>query len=205
MPAFFNYFQLGALTCLLGLGVTRAAVLYARGVHVLAVDWERTTVQGLADLLALVCVLWWAYEAVAFSWPHSNHVVHGTLGMVLADGIAVKALGTVVVSAGLVVFALALWSFADSWRIGIDRTTPGPLVTGGIFAWTRNPIYIALDLIFSGSFLLQGRAIFLLFALALAVLLHYIVRREESSLVTTYGDAYRQYCARVGRYVPPWR
>jgi protein-S-isoprenylcysteine O-methyltransferase Ste14 len=201
---FFDYFQLVALASLLALAIGRAAILYARGVHVLAVDWQRTPVQGLADLLAVIFLFWWAYEAVAWSWPHSTHVVHGILGTVLVDSVAIKALGTLIVLAGLLIFALALWSFADSWRIGIDRTTPGALVTGGIFGWTRNPIYIALDLIFSGTFLLQGRMLFLLLALALVFLLHHQVRREEGYLVTAYGDAYRKYCTRVGRYVT-WR
>lgn len=198
---FFNFFQLGALACLLGLGISRGAVLYARGVHVFAVDWQRTPLQGVADLLALIFLILWFYEAVTFSWPRSTHVVRGVLGAVLLDSVAIKLIGVLIVLAGLVIFALALWSFADSWRIGIDRNAPGALVTSGIFAWTRNPIYIALDLIFSGTFLLQGRMIFLLLALTLTALLHYQVRREEAYLTSAYGDTYREYCARVGRYV----
>jgi protein-S-isoprenylcysteine O-methyltransferase Ste14 len=198
--ASFNYFQLGALACLLGLGIGRGAVLYARGVHVFAVDRQRTLVQGLADLLALVCLFWWYYETVAFSW-RSTHAVHGVLGTVLLDSAVFKTAGALIMLVGLLIFALALWSFADSWRIGIDRDTPGALVTDGIFAWTRNPIYIALDLIFCGTFLLQGRAIFLVLAVALVLLLHYQVRREEAYLAAAYGEAYRQYCGRVGRYV----
>lgn len=201
---FFDFFQLGALACLLGLGIGRGAVLYARGVHVFAVDWQRTPLQGLADLLTLVFLILWAYEAAAFSWPRSTHVARGVLGAVLLDGVAIKLIGVLIVLAGLMIFALALWSFADSWRIGIDRNAPGALVTSGIFAWTRNPIYVALDLIFSGTFLLQGRTIFLLLALALAALLHYQVRREEAYLTSAYGDTYREYCTRVGRYVT-WR
>jgi protein-S-isoprenylcysteine O-methyltransferase Ste14 len=201
MPVFFSYFQIGALACLLGLGIGRAAVLYARGVHVLAADRQRTIPQGLADLLALSTLIWWAYEAVALSWPRSTHAVPGMLGTVLIDSVAIKLAGVVIVGAGLLIFAAALWSFADSWRIGIDRHTPGVLVTGGIFAWTRNPIYVALDLVFCGTALLQGRTIFLLLAAALVLLLHYQVRREEGYLATLYGDAYRDYCARVGRYL----
>ena len=80
MPGFFNHFQLAALLALACMGVGRGAVLYARGVHVLAVDWQRSLLQSLADLAALVSLIWWAYEAVAFSWPGSVHVVHGVLG-----------------------------------------------------------------------------------------------------------------------------
>lgn len=201
---FFDSFQLGALATLVGLGIGRAAVLYARGVHVLAVDRQRSPAQGLADLMALILLFWWAYEAVAFSWPRSNHVLDGVPGTVLIDSVMTKAAGGMIVLVGLVIFTLALWAFADSWRIGIDRNTPGALVTNGIFGWSRNPIYSALDLIIWGTFLLQGRTIFLLFALALTVLLHYQVRREERYLAAAYGQAYTEYCARVGRYLT-WR
>lgn len=200
----FDWFQLGALGCLVGLGIGRAIVLYARGVHVIAIDWQRSPREQLADLLAMVVVLSWAYESVAYSWPLRSHVYPAALGAVVVDSVAVKILGVVVACAGLLIFALALWAFADSWRIGIDRNTPGALMTGGIFAWTRNPIYVALDLITFGTFLVQGRAIFLALALALIGLLHYQIRREEGYLAHAYGDAYRQYCRRVGRYVR-WR
>ena len=198
---FFGCFQLCALACLVGLGMVRAAVLYARGVHVVAIDWQRSPFEQLVDSLLIVVILSWTYEAVAYSWPLRRHVFPAWLAPVLIDAAVVKLLGVVVVCIGLLIFALALWAFADSWRIGIDRTTAGPLITGGIFAWTRNPIYIALDLIAGGTFLLQGRAIFLLLALALAGLLHCEIRREERYLASTYGATYRAYCERVGRYV----
>jgi protein-S-isoprenylcysteine O-methyltransferase Ste14 len=198
---FFDCFQLCALAFLATLGVTRAAVLYARGVHVVAIDWQRSLLEQFADLLAIVVILSWAYEAVAYSWPLRRHVFPAWLAPVVVDATVVKAFGVVGVCAGLLTFALALWAFADSWRIGIDRHTAGALVTGGIFAWTRNPIYIALDLIAFGTFLVQGRAIFLALALALAGVLHHQIRREERYLAGAYGDAYRAYCARVGRYL----
>jgi len=201
---FFDEFQLCALVCLVGLGVLRAAVLYARGVHVVAIDWQRSLWEQLADALLIVLIFSWAYEVVAYSWPLRSHVFPTWLALVVTDSAVVKALGAVVVCTGLLIFALALWAFADSWRIGIDRSTAGALVTDGIFAWTRNPIYVALDLIFFGTFLVQGRALFLVLALALAALLHYQIRREEKYLAGAYGDAYRSYCERVGRYVR-WR
>ena len=201
---FFEIFQLCALACLVGLGVARAAVLYARGVHVVAVDWQRSPLEQLADSVAVVLLFSWYYEAAAYSWPLRSHVFPAWLAPVVVDAVVVKALGVAVMCAGLLIFALALWTFADSWRIGIDRNTPGALVTSGIFAWTRNPIYVALDLIFFGTFLVQGRAVFLALALGLAGLLHYQIRREEKYLAGLYGDAYRAYCERVGRYMQ-WR
>ena len=76
------------------------------------------------------------------------------------------------------------------------------LATDGIYAWTRNPMYVG------GAPLMIGIAI--VFALDWLPLLmvpaalvgHFgIVRREEQYLETKFGAAYRGYMARVPRYV----
>jgi protein-S-isoprenylcysteine O-methyltransferase Ste14 len=183
-----------------GFGALRAVALYLRGVHVIAVDRQRTVLQGLQDLFALGALALLAYEAVAFAWPLSFHLAPRFLHAVLFDTLVLRALG-----AAMLLIALLLWSAAISamdgaWRIGIDRKTPGALVERGVFAWSRNPIYAAFDLLAIGTFLLQGRLLFLVLALILMPLLHLQIRREESFLTQIHGEAYRDYCARVGRY-----
>ncbi len=81
------------------------------------------------------------------------------------------------------------------------RRTPGPLVTGGVFAWTRNPIYVSFELFVLGTFLVLGRLSFLAIAAVMGVLLDDQIRREERFLAEAHGAPYREYCARVGRYV----
>jgi protein-S-isoprenylcysteine O-methyltransferase Ste14 len=155
----------------------------------------------LEDLLSVISLVLWWYELVAYTWPLSIHLVPTRLGVVLFDVAIVKIAGGVLMLAGLVIYGLALLALRESWRLGIDRKTPGPLVTDGIFAWSRNPIYVGLDLMIVGTFLIQGRLIFLVLATAFVAMLHLVIRREERFLSETYGDAYRNYCARVGRYI----
>jgi protein-S-isoprenylcysteine O-methyltransferase Ste14 len=75
------------------------------------------------------------------------------------------------------------------------------LITGGIYRWTRNPMYTG------GAPVMIGIAI--IFALDwLPVLmipswltLHFgVVRREEAYLEQKFGDAYRRYRVQVPRY-----
>lgn len=198
---FFELFLLAALACLACLGIVRGVMLRARGIRVVAIDWERTVFQMLCDTLLIPSLLALVYHIVAYSWPLPDSFVVPWLGTVLIDSFAAKAVGAVLVAAAVVIYGLALWAFGNSWRLGIDRESPGSLVTSGIFAWTRNPIYVAFDLLAIGTLLLQGRVIFLLLAVIIVLMLHELICREEGFLRKHYGDAYRDYCTRVGRYV----
>jgi protein-S-isoprenylcysteine O-methyltransferase Ste14 len=76
------------------------------------------------------------------------------------------------------------------------------LATGGIYRWTRNPMYLG------GAPLMLGLAV--MFALDWLpvlmvpawIVLHFgVVRREEQYLERKFGDAFRRYRARVPRYL----
>ncbi len=201
LDRFFDWFQLAALACLFCLGMARFVMLRARGIRVIVVDWRRTIPQMLCDALLIPSLLALFYHIIAYSWPLPGSFVVPSLGKVLIDGTAAKAAGALLLVAAVVIYGLALWAFGNSWRLGIDRQSPGCLVTTGIFAWTRNPIYVALDLVAVGTFFLQGRLIFLVLAAIIVLMLHEVICREERFLRERYGEAYREYCARAGRYV----
>jgi len=176
-------------------------LLSARGVRVLVSDRQRTGWQMLADSLMVGCLLVWGYEIVAYGWPLGFHIGPRVLGRILVDGVATKALGAAVVCIGVLLYAIALYHLGASWRLGLDRRSPGPLVTSGIYGWTRHPIYLSFDFMFVGTFLVLGRLIFLLLTLVMAGLLDATMRREERFLAELHRDDYRDYCRRVGRYV----
>ena len=79
---------------------------------------------------------------------------------------------------------------------------PERLVTGGPYRYCRNPMYLG-HLIF-----LAGLALALRSWLAAAVFVgHAIwfqrrVRSDEKRLALLFGDPYRDYCARVKRWIP---
>ena len=198
---FFDWFGFGALVCLAFLAVPRALRLYARGIRVLVIDRQRTLRQILEDLIAMACLLLWSYELVACAWSLKFHLIPQGVAIAVFNVLALKIVGALLVTGGLAVYGLGTRGLGDSWRLGIDRKTPGPLRTNGIFAWTRNPIYLGFDLMVSGTFLIQGRLHLFLIALILAIVLHQQIRREERFLTERYGDAFGRYCARVGRYI----
>jgi protein-S-isoprenylcysteine O-methyltransferase Ste14 len=198
---FFDIFVLAILAGLALAGVGRGVALSRRGVRLLAIDRERSVLEGLNDLAIPVLFLVWFWEASAFASGIGAHPTPAFLHAVVVDALPVKWLGAALMLAGLGVYVAGLGAFGDSWRLGIDREKAGALVTTGIFAWSRNPIYLALNLLLFGSFAIQGRALFALLAVLVAALLHTLILREERFLESHYGDAYHTYRTHVPRYL----
>src|SRR6266513_835057 len=77
------------------------------------------------------------------------------------------------------------------------------LVTYGIFAWTRNPLYIGKFLIWMGFVTISGVLWFLPFAVLLfAVEYELIVRYEEGVLESIFGREYLDYKNETPRWIP---
>ncbi len=66
---------------------------------------------------------------------------------------------------------------------------------------SRNPLYVALTLIYVGLALVANALWVLVLVVPVLLVMHYgVVRREERYLEAKFGDAYRQYRSRVRRY-----
>ena len=70
----------------------------------------------------------------------------------------------------------------------------------GIFALSRNPIYVAFGFVLLGQFLLFSNWILLVYMVGAIWLFHRQVLREEEYLSSHYGQQYSEYCNRVRRY-----
>ncbi|WP_324653698.1 isoprenylcysteine carboxylmethyltransferase family protein [Georgenia phoenicis] len=116
---------------------------------------------------------------------------------------AVQWAGLAVAIAGFAAVLAAQAGMGASWRIGVDTTERTGLVTSGMFAVVRNPIFTAMLTALLGLTVLVPTA---LTAAALACLLLAVeiqVRLvEEPYLLRTHGPAYARYAQRVGRFLP---
>jgi len=101
---------------------------------------------------------------------------------------------------GLLLAASAVITLGVNFRIGLDEETPVKLVTKGPFAINRNPLYTGMVFIFAGVYITYASWIFLVYALAGALLVHRQILREETSLYTLFNNEYAEYCKIVGRY-----
>lgn len=78
------------------------------------------------------------------------------------------------------------------------------LVQGGVYAHTRNPMYVGNCLIAIGLILYSGAPLAILVGVPFFLFVYAsITAAEEHYLSGKFGDDYRAYRARVNRYLPP--
>ena len=199
---FFDYFQIASVAIVLLIFVGRASYLrLGRNINPIAIGGGKKGVLLAVELTALIGLVAWMIEVLLAALHSSFRIFPSLLDSQLLDSFPAKIVGVVLVTSGLVIFGLAFVSFGDSWRVGFDVKTPGGLVTRGVFAASRNPIYVFLDLWFTGIFLINGTLIFLIFAVLAVAVLHWQILQEEEFLLKLYGQPYQSYCAKTGRYL----
>ncbi len=124
------------------------------------------------------------------------------LDLVAAQPLSVRVftgLVLLVLGAAMIVGAKRGFDVAGT-NIRPDQPTTA-LVTTGLFAHTRNPVYIGGELVMVGLALLLGSDWILLLMVPAMVLLHYgVVLREERYLERKFGAAYLAYKQSVPRY-----
>ncbi len=129
------------------------------------------------------------------------------LGVVSAiaalDHGAVHGTGLALTTAGMVATLLAQHVMGRSWRVGVDPRESTDLVTTGAFAWVRNPVFTAMIATGAGLALLAGDPVTIAAFVILVVAVQIQVRAvEEPHLLRVHGSEYRDYAARVGRFLP---
>jgi len=122
------------------------------------------------------------------------------LDAMLFDSPLTRAVGMALSLVGCLTVAVSLIGLGRSTAVGLpERDTE--LKTGGLYRFTRNPIYLGGFLICVGSCLYAMHVVnVLLCALAAAVHMR-IVRREELFLERRFGEQWLAYKRRVPRYL----
>ncbi len=152
-------------------------------------EWLAGLAAGAGLILAPLSPL-----ATLLGWPGGT-LVFEDAGLHLA--------GAGLASLGILGALAAQLHMGDSWRVGVDDTETTPLVTGGLFAYVRNPIFTFIGVSLLGFVLLVPSP----FSMATLVLtfvgIQLQVRAvEEPYLQAHHGDRYARYAAAVGRFVP---
>jgi protein-S-isoprenylcysteine O-methyltransferase Ste14 len=111
---------------------------------------------------------------------------------------------------GLLVFVFALWMFRKThaqlgrnWSVTLEVRVDHSLITDGVYAHVRHPMYTAFWLwALAQAILLPNWIAGFAGILGFGTLYLFRVGREEEMLLETFGDEYRDYMRRTGRIIP---
>jgi protein-S-isoprenylcysteine O-methyltransferase Ste14 len=186
-----KYFAALTIVLMLGMVLTRVILLRRKGVKAMKFGEIDKT-----DFLIPPFAFFYFYLIFAHSFNLPTVSTHEFFHSEIIPWV-----GVLFCLAGLLLLAWSLVSFGQSFRVGIDTEKPDKLITTGIFAFSRNPIYTAFASILLGQFLIFPNWIILIYMVAGVWLFHRQVLREEDYLKKHYGSEYLDYCNRVRRYI----
>lgn len=105
-----------------------------------------------------------------------------------------------VVGLALLVFAGGLFKQADTDLVPFKNVSA--LVTTGIYAYTRNPMYLGMALILLGCAVIVGAATaFIMPALFVPIIQYRFILPEEAMLRELFPDTFPDYCNQVRRWI----
>ncbi|MEO9573966.1 MAG: isoprenylcysteine carboxylmethyltransferase family protein [Tateyamaria sp.] len=150
----------------------------------------------LKDLIDIPPV--WLVLAIIVAWLQAHLL---PLGLTL-EGAVTDALAGLMIGAGAFLILAAALAFRRARTTILPHQTPAALITTGVFARTRNPIYLADVLILTG-FILRFDAVASLVLVPIFVWWierHFIVP-EENRMRRTFRADFAAYERKVRRWV----
>ena len=179
--------------------IGRTIILYKRGIKVWVIGTSSKKILEiiLENILMPVLVLWSIFVVLSAL----NILMPNIISKLLIDIFWLKYIGILFCYIGLMIFLMALISFGKSWRIGIDEKNSNDLITTGIFKYSRNPIFLFMDLYFMGIMLIYPNIVFIVVTICVIIGIHLQIIREEIFLLNKFGEEYIKYKKRTRRYI----
>ena len=103
----------------------------------------------------------------------------------------------------LITIGIALWISAVVFSKLTAKIKGNTLITTGVFAYVRNPIYSAFMFICTGAIVITNNMILLILPFLFWIFLTLLmIHTEEKWLRNLYKDAYDEYVKKVNRCIP---
>src|SRR5687767_4556276 len=101
----------------------------------------------------------------------------------------------------LVLASIATFRQAETTILPAGRPTTS-IVERGPYRVTRNPMYLSMALAYLGASIALNNFWAIVFLPAILIVVDvFVIRREERYLASKFGQAYRDYCSRVRRWL----
>jgi len=96
----------------------------------------------------------------------------------------------------------AIYLFRSGHVVVNDEEPPNSVVTTGVFRFVRHPLYLGSMLTYLGLIVSTGSLFSLAAFVGIFVFHNYIASYEEKRLEVKFGEEYRNYKQRTGKWVP---
>jgi protein-S-isoprenylcysteine O-methyltransferase Ste14 len=200
MLEFLKYFQLLVLVIYTVLLLTRLATMkFNKGINAISIINNKGIQRFIGIAIVTIINIWVATLLLHVIRPDNNYLPE-LLDTSIINSAVADIFGIIIIILGLIIYIAAWYKLSNSWRIGLDEQSQATLVTSGVYKISRNPMYVFYSLYLTGTFFINGTIIFLLFAIALAASMHFLILEEEKSLLRTHGDVYDHYLSVTDRY-----
>ena len=111
------------------------------------------------------------------------------------------------VGLGIISNPLLLWThhaLGKNWSGALEIKEEHALATSGPYRWVRHPMYTAFFVIGLASLLVSANGVIGGAWLGQAIVAASRVGDEEALMIEEFGDQYRAYVRRTGRFLPPF-
>ena len=149
-------------------------------------DAQTHTVETLMGI-ATVGIIPAQLLSIAFGWSHLP--------------VNARFTGFCIGMVGDLIFLISVLCMKDSWRAGIPANDKTELVTGGVYAYSRNPAFLGFDLQYIGVLLMFCNLLTTAFTVFAVSMLHLQILQEERYLTAAFGAEYMKYHHQVFRYL----
>lgn len=124
------------------------------------------------------------------------------VGWVPAGSLVWEVIGVVLGVVGLAVVYTGILTFRRHLTAVYPNRPAKTVVTSGIYAHTRNPMYVGMTTFYVGGvLLLHSLGALVLLPIVLRLLFVHVVQREEAHLQDAFPAEYARYCATVRRWL----
>ena len=121
----------------------------------------------------------------------------------LASGYPELRAVAAVIGVGCLALTIRCWlRMGRNWRMDVSLEKPAEIITDGLFARMRHPIYaFSIVLMLCTAVILPTPSMIVVAAIHV-VLMNLKARNEEWHLLRTGGETYARYLRRTGRFIP---
>lgn len=196
----FDLFPIVSLLIFIVLITGKVIFLKRKGIKTGSRTGQNKLVKKLIDSLFGIILLLLFFEICNPVLKLPFHLLPEKITRPLFESTILKFAGIVITGGSFLFLGYTLIHFGNSLRFGLNEKNLGKLITTGSFAVSRNPFFVSAELYFLGTALIKSNLFFLIISFLSIISIHFFILKEEKFLQKNYGDEYKKYAEKTGRY-----